>query len=76
MEKKKRGRNFFSKALRASKLTKQRTLQINNTYLDRSRCSQYLQKRQKNVFIQGELTEANKTPCFFSERGVIETFVA
>ena len=76
MEKKKGEEFFFSKTVRASKLTKQRTLQINNTYLDRSCCSQYLQKRLKNVFIQGELTEGNKAPCFFSERGVIETFVA
>ena len=76
MEKKKGEEFFFFFFLRARKLTKQRTLQINNTYLDRSCCSQYLQKRLKNVFIQGELTEGNKAPCFLSERGVIETFVA
>ena len=34
----KRGRQIFSKIVRASKLTRQRTLEINNAHLDRSRC--------------------------------------
>ena len=67
----KRGRQIFSKIVRASKLTRQRTLQVNNTHLDRGRCWQYRKKRQKNFFIHGELTEANKALRFFSEGIVI-----
>ena len=34
----KRGRKLFSKIVRASKLTRQTTLEVNNAHLDRSRC--------------------------------------
>ena len=35
---KRNSRQIFSKIVRASKLTRQRTLEINNAHLDRSRC--------------------------------------
>ena len=34
----KKGRQIFSKIVRGSKLTRQRTLQVNNAHLNRSRC--------------------------------------
>ena len=37
----KKGRQIFSKIVRAGKLTRQRTLQINNANLDRSHCWQH-----------------------------------
>ena len=46
----KRGRQIFSKIVRASKLTRQRTLEINNVHLDRSRCWQHLQEATKKTF--------------------------
>ena len=49
----KRGRQIFSKILRASKLTRQRTLAINNPHLDRSRRWQHFQEATTH----GELTE-------------------
>ena len=49
--------------------TKQRTLEINNAHLDRSRCRQHLQEATKNCLIHGELTETNKALLFFSELG-------
>ena len=40
-----KGKQIFSKTVRSSKLTWQRTLQINNAHLDRSRCCwQHLQE--------------------------------
>ena len=45
-----RGRQIFSKTVRASKLTRQRTLQINNAHLDGSRCWQHLQEATKKTF--------------------------
>ena len=66
----KKGRQIFAKILRASKLTRQRTLRINNAHLDRSRCRQQWRKRQKkNFLIHGELTETNEALLFFSELG-------
>ena len=56
----KRGRQIFSKTVRASNLSRQRTLEINNAHLDRSRCGQHLQEATKNCLIHGELTETNK----------------
>ena len=71
----KRGRQIFSKIVRASKLTRQRTLQI---YKQRSRRSQTLlialKKRPKNSLVHGELTETNKALRFFLEGIVISTF--
>ena len=61
------GREIFSKFVRASKLIKQRTLQMNNAHLDRSRCCQHFQKAKTNFLIRGELTETNKALRFFSE---------
>ena len=61
------GREIFSKFVRASKLIKQRTLQMNNAHLDRSRCCQHFQKAKTNFLIHGELTETNKVLRFFSE---------
>ena len=47
-------------------------LQINNVHLDIvAAVDSICKKRQKNCLIHGELTEANKALCFFSERGVI-----
>ena len=46
----KRGRQIFLKIVRASKLTRQRTLEINNAHLDRSRCWQHLQEATKKTF--------------------------
>ena len=46
----KRGRQIFSKIVRASKLTRQRTLKINNAHLDGSRCWQHLQEPTKKTF--------------------------
>ena len=70
----KRGRQIFSKIVRASKLTRQRTLQI---YKQRSPRSQTLlialKKRQKNSLDHGELTETNKALRFFLEGIVIST---
>ena len=59
----KKGRQIFLKVVRASKLTRQRTLQINNTHLDWSRCWQHWKKRQKNFLIHGQFTETNKAIC-------------
>ena len=59
-KRRKKGRQIFSKIVPKGKLTGQRTLQINNAHLDKS-----------NFLVHGELTEANKALCFFSERGVI-----
>ena len=64
----KRGSQIFSKIIRVCKLTRQRTLEINNAHLDRSRCWQHLQEA-KNFLIHGELTETNKALLFFSELG-------
>ena len=66
----KRGRQIFSKIVRASKLTRQRILEINKAHLDRSRCWKHLQESDKeNFLIHGELTETNKALLFFSELG-------
>ena len=65
-----RGRQIFSKIVRASKWIRQRTLQMNNAQLDRSRCWQHFQEPKKNFLIHGELTETNKALRFFSE-GVV-----
>ena len=46
----KRGRQIFSKIARASKLTRQRTLETNNVHLDRSRRWQHLQEATKKSF--------------------------
>ena len=48
----KRGTQIFSKIvrIRASKLTRQRALEINNAHLDRSRCWQRLQEATKKTF--------------------------
>ena len=62
-----RERQIFSKNERASKLIRQRTLQMNNSHLDRSRCWQYFQEAKKNSLIHGELTETNKALPLFSE---------
>ena len=59
------------KIVRASKLTRQRTLQINNAHLDRSRCLQHWKKRQKKFLTHSELTETNKALLFFSELGKV-----
>ena len=59
-KRRKKGRQIFSKIVHKGKLTGQRTLQINNAHLDKN-----------NFLVHGELTEANKALCFFSERGVI-----
>ena len=66
----KKGSQIFSKIVRASKLTRQRALQINNALLHRSRCWQHWKKRQKKNFLNhGELTETIKDPLFFLELG-------
>ena len=66
----KKGRQIFSKIVRSSKLTRERTLQINNAHLDRSRCWEHLQEAtKKNFLIHSELTETNKALLFFSELG-------
>ena len=59
----KRGRQIFSKIVRASKLTRQRSLEINNAHLDRSRSN------KENFLIHGKLTETNEAVLFFSELG-------
>ena len=46
----KRGRQIFLKIVSASKLTRQRTWEINNAHLDRSRCWQHLQEATKKTF--------------------------
>ena len=50
----KRGKQIFSKIVRASKLTRHRTLEMNNTHLDRSRCFKNVEeqviRRQSKVW--------------------------
>ena len=69
----KKGKQIISKTVRASKLTWQRTLQMNNAHLDRSPVllTAFARSDEKNFFIESELTEANKALSFFSEKGVI-----
>ena len=70
MEKKRS--QVISKIVRASKLTRQRTLYINNTHHDSGRYWQHLQEATKKTFlIRVELTKANKALRFFSEGIVI-----
>ena len=54
----KKGQQIFSKIVRASKLTRQRTIQIHNAHLDSSRCWQYFHEatKKKKLLIHGELT--------------------
>ena len=68
-----KGKQIILKTVRASKLTWQRTPQIKNAHLDCSPAllTAFARSDKKNFFIHGELTEANKALCFFSERGVI-----
>ena len=67
----KRGRQIFSKIVRASKLTRQRTQEINNAHLDRKLplLTAFARSDKKNFLIHGELTETNKGLLFFSELG-------
>ena len=69
----KKVKQIISKTVRASKLTWQRTLQINKAHLDCSPTllTAFARSDKKNFFLHGELIEANKALCFFSERGVI-----
>ena len=46
----KKGRQIFSTIVRASKLTRQRTLRIYSAHHDRSCCWQHWMKRQKKTF--------------------------
>ena len=70
---KKRKETFSKIVLSANKLTRQRTLQINNSHLDRGRYWKNSQEATKNNFlIHGELTEENKALRFFSEGIVID----
>ena len=62
----KRGRQIFSKIVRASKLTRQRTLQINFAYLTVAAVDNICKKRPKNFLTHGELTETKKALLFFS----------
>ena len=54
----KRGRQIFYKIVRASKLTRQRTL-----------LTAFARSDKENFLIHGELTETNKALLFFSELG-------
>ena len=65
----KKGKQIFSKTVRVSKLTWQKTLQVNTLTSIVAAVNSICKKRQKNVLIHSELTEANKALCFFSERG-------
>ena len=67
----KKGRQIFLKIVRASKLTRQRTLEINNANLDRSHSllTTFARSDKKNFLIHSELTETNKALFFFSELG-------
>ena len=65
----KKGKQIFSNIVRASKLTRQRTLQINNAHLDRNCCWQHWKKHKKSFLIHDELTETNKILLFYSELG-------
>ena len=68
----KRGRQIFSKTVRASKLTRQRTLEINNAHLDRSHCWQHLQEATKeNFLIHGELPQKQIKLYFSSQNRVV-----
>ena len=68
----KKGKQTFSKIVGTRELTRQRTLQIDNAHVDRNRYWQHLQEETKILLIHGELTEANKALCFFSEGVVIQ----
>ena len=69
----KKRKHIFSRTVPASKLTWQGTLHCRSTTLTSivAAVDSICKKRQKNCLIHGELTEANKALCFFSERGVI-----
>ena len=70
----KKGKQIFLKIVRVtSKLTSQRTLQINNAHLDSIHCWHHLQETTKNFLIHSELTKANKSQRFFTEGAVIYT---
>ena len=43
----KKGQQIFPKTVRASKLIRQRTIQINNAHLDSTRCWQFFQEATK-----------------------------
>ena len=64
----KKGKQIFSKIVRASKLTWQRTLRINNAHLDRSRCWQHLQevswKKQIKVRVSSQKGKLFKLSTF------------
>ena len=68
-----RGRQIFSKIVRASKLTRQRTVEI---LKQRSPCSRgwqhfraFARSDKESFLIHSELTETNKVLLFFSELG-------
>ena len=67
----KRGWQIFSNIVRASKLTRQRTLEINNAHLDHRLplLTAFARSDKENFLIDGELTETNKALLFFSELG-------
>ena len=69
---KKKGRQNFSKIVRTSKLTRQRTLQINNPHLVTlivAAVDSIGKSDKKNSLIHRELTETYKALLFFSELG-------
>ena len=63
----KEGKQIFSKNCTCQQVNMARNTLTSIVAAVNSICK----KRQKNCLIHGELTEANKALCFFSERGVI-----
>ena len=67
----KKEKQLFSKIVRVSKLTKQRTLQINNSHLDMVAAVDSICKKKKTFPIHGELKKAIKSQRFFPKGAVI-----
>ena len=67
----KKGKQIFSKTVRASKLTWQGTLHCRYTTLTSivAAVDSICKKRQKTCLIHGELTGANKLLCVSSQKG-------
>ena len=70
----KKGKQIISKTVRASKLTWQRTQQINNAHLNRSPVllTAFARSDEKNFFIHSELTEANKALFLLRKRSYLK----
>ena len=65
----KKEKQIFLKTPRDSKLTWQKTLQINNAYLDRSRCWQHLQEAKKKTFSITVSWQKQIKLCVSSQKG-------